>query len=180
MQTPINKITNIESIQKHSLLTGAFLLLLVLAAKIDLDFGCYISFTLQTLILGLAYYFLPLQWRLVLIISYLCFGIAGLPVFNGGVGFNYFVSWPLGFFIGFVVAAAVPKPTQNSFIYTFGYFVLLHFIIVALGIIWLFYLGGSPSSPLKVALELLPGAGIKSLVGASVVTVSKNITLKYK
>ena len=78
-----NKLNNIV---KHSLIAGAFLLLVVFGAKIDLDLGGSVSFTLQTLFLGLAYYYLPIRWRFLLIIVYLGLGIVGLAVFNGGVG----------------------------------------------------------------------------------------------
>jgi len=56
--------------QKHWLLAGAFLFLLIIGAKIDLDFGERVSFTLQTLFLGLAYFYLPLRYRIVLISTY--------------------------------------------------------------------------------------------------------------
>jgi biotin transport system substrate-specific component len=87
---------------KHSLVAGAFLLLVILGAKIDLDLGGTVSFTLQTLFLGLAYFYLPRLWKFVLIALYLSLGIVGVPVFNGGAGWDYFSSWPLGFFAGFV------------------------------------------------------------------------------
>ncbi|MDA8886133.1 biotin transporter BioY [Bacteroidia bacterium] len=168
MQTQINN-QNLKQIRKHSLLVGAFLLLLILGAKVDLDLGGVVSFTLQTLFLGLAYYYLPVRWRFALILTYLGLGIAGVPVFNGGTGWKYFSSWPLGFFVGFVLAAFILLPRVIGFISAFGYFLGMHLVIVLLGVLWMFYYGGSGSSPMEVILELLPGAIIKSLVGAGVV-----------
>ena len=168
MQTRIsNKV--ISKIGKHSLLAGAFLLLVIAGAKIDLDLGGVVSFTLQTLFLGLAYYYLPLGWRLLLILTYLGLGIAGVPVFNGGTGCEYFSSWPLGFFIGFVLAAFILVPKGRRFVSAFSYFLGMHLVIVLLGVLWMFYYSGSSLSPMEVTLELLPGAIIKSLVGTGVV-----------
>ena len=173
----ISKLSS-KNIIKHSLLAGAFLLLLTLGAKLDLDLGGEISFTLQTLMLGLAYYYLPVRWRAILVCIYFILGIAGVPVFNGETGWEYFSSWPLGFFIGFLAAAFIPLPTKRTYGLIFGYFMLLHIVIVLLGIIGLFYHGGSVSSPLEVALELAPGALIKSVVGAGIVMMTKKYITK--
>jgi biotin transport system substrate-specific component len=154
---------------KHSLLAGAFLLLLILGAKVDIDLGGLVSFTLQTLFLGLAYYYLPIPFRLVVILSYLVLGIVGVPVFNGGVGWNYFISWPFGFFVGFVLAAFIPKPVHRTFISGFRYFIHIHVVIVVLGLIGIFHQGGSHMSPWEHTLDLLPGLVIKSVAGAGII-----------
>ena len=150
---------------------GAFLFLAIVGAKVDLDFGGNVSFTLQTLVLGIAYYVLPRNWRLILIITYLFLGILGFPVFNSGVGWDYFISWPLGFFVGFVVAALLPTPGNKSFWTVLGYFALLHTAIVVLGVSWLAFYANSTYKGLETALELLPGAIIKSGAGALLVWV---------
>jgi biotin transport system substrate-specific component len=147
---------------KHLLLAGAFLLLLTLGAKVDLYVVYSISFTLQTLAVCLAYYYLPIRFRLGMIGMYLALGIVGVPVFNGGAGWEYFSSWPLGFFTGFSLAAFIPTPSQHK--HDLLYFGAIHAVIVALGVLVMFYHGGSASSPLKVVIELLPGAIIKSII----------------
>jgi biotin transporter BioY len=158
---------------KHSLVAGAFLLLVILGAKIDLDLGGTVSFTLQTLFLGLAYFYLPGPWKLVFIAVYLSLGIAGFSVFNGGAGWDYFSSWPLGFFVGFILAAVVPKPTSNTFFSTLVYITQIQLVIVLLGVMWLAYFTGSFSKGLETLAELVPGIVIKSLTGAGVVGLVK-------
>lgn len=170
MQTNINK-TSFKDFKKHSILWGAFLFLVILGAKVDLDLGGNVSFTLQTLVLGIAYYFLPKYWRLTLIVTYLLLGILGFSVFNGGVGWPYFISWPLGFFVGFVVAALFPPPLFTSFWPVLGYFLLLHIAIVVIGVSWLSIYANSAQKGLETALELLPGAAIKSVLGALLVWI---------
>lgn len=160
---------NIKSKPKHSLLASAFLLLVVFGAKVDLDLGGLVSFTLQTLFLGLAYYYLPVTWRVGLILVYLALGIAGAPVFNGGVGWEYFSSWPLGFFVGFVLATVVPTPSRNGLIPVFGFFLQIHLVIVIAGIVGIAWFSGSYITALETAADILPGAVIKTLVGAWVV-----------
>jgi|TARA_B110000902_G_scaffold83360_2_gene98982 biotin transport system substrate-specific component len=162
-----NHTTN--SPKKHSLLAGAFLVLVIVGAKIDLDLGGLVSFTLQTLFLGLAYYYLPTLWSLFLVLSYLALGAVGIPVFNGGVGWNYFVSWPLGFFIGFVLAAAVPSPSSNGLMPALSFFLKIHVVIAIAGIVGVACYGGSYSSALETAIDILPGAVIKSAAAALIV-----------
>lgn len=154
-------------------MTGAFLVLIILGAKIDLDFGEKVSFTLQTLFLSLGYYFLPLRFRLGLIATYLLLGALGLSVFNGGEGIDYVLSHPLGFFLGFVVSSFIPAPKEFSLQSVFLYFIVLHIIILSLGTLWLvYYLGLSKAVDIATSLSL--GMVIKSAVGAGVVlAVSK-------
>lgn len=156
--------------QKHLLATGAFLLLVVLGAKIDLDFGEQISFTLQTLFLGLAYYYLPKKYKLVLIVSYLLLGVLGVPVFNGGIGLNYVFSSPLGFFIGFVLSAFVPTPNQLSFQSVFLYLIVIHVVILSLGTLWLVYFLGLTDA-VRIASSLSLGMVIKSVVASLLIVL---------
>ena len=177
MLTQTNRSSSNKNL-KHSLLAGAFLLLVIVGAKIDLDFGRLVSFTLQTLFLGLAYYFLPPRWRLGLIITYLLLGIVGVPVFNGGVGWSYFSSWPFGFFAGFILAALMKPSGKKSFLFVLLYFIQVHMVIVLAGTVWMaFYIGNIPDA-LSTALDLQAGVIIKSLVGAAIVwTILKYTTL---
>ena len=167
-----NKLNNIV---KHSLIAGAFLLLVIFGAKIDLDLGGSVFFTLQTLFLGLAYYYLPIRWRFLLIIVYLGLGIVGLAVFNGGVGWAYFSSWPMGFFVGFVVTAFVYRPMGNRFLPVLGYFVQVHLIITLIGVMWIAYYLGSFSKGLETLVDILPGAVLKSFAGAGVILLAKKL-----
>lgn len=165
LRSNLNKTSN----GKHSLLAGAFLLLVILGAKLDLDLGGLVSFTLQTLFLGLGYYYLPIKWRLAVIFCYLSLGILGVPVFYGGVGWSYFTSWPLGFFVGFVLAAVVPTPSVTGVIPSFVFMLQIHAVIVVAGIVGIAWYTGSYITALETAIDILPGAVIKSAVGALVV-----------
>jgi biotin transport system substrate-specific component len=173
MQTNTNKSLH-QDFKKHFILGSAFLFLLIAGAKIDLDVGGNISFTLQTLVLGLAYYYLPRNSRFGLIFTYLFLGIIGLPVFNGGAGWAYLISWPLGFFIGFVVSGFLQSPTDNSYwLLILVYFLLLHAVIVGFGVTWLAIYANSAYNGLETAFELLPGAIIKSGLGVANILLLK-------
>ena len=165
---PILTSQDTNESKKHWLLVGAFLLLVILGAKVDLDFGELVSFTLQTLFLGLAYFYLPLKHRLVLIATYLTLGNIGLPVFNGGAGLAYVLSYPLGFFVGFVVSAFVPSPKTMGFNTVFMYLLVFHIVILSLGVLWLAYYVDLNSAA-ENAQGLSIGMVIKSAVGAGVV-----------
>ncbi|MEY2923623.1 MAG: hypothetical protein RLZZ337_163 [Bacteroidota bacterium] len=160
-----NKIFGLRQL----LITVAFLFLLILGAKIDLNLGGKVSFTLQTLVLGIAYYFLSKRWRLALIFIYLTLGIMGISVFNSGAGWDYFISWPLGFFIGFLVAALLPTTRDNSSWPPLIYFLFLHAIIIVLGACWIAVYTNSTQNGIETLIELLPGVFIKSGVGAALI-----------
>jgi biotin transport system substrate-specific component len=176
LRSNLNKTSN----KKHLLLAGAFLLLVILGAKLDLDLGGLVSFTLQTLFLGLAYYYLPKSWRLILIFCYLMLGILGIPVFNGGVGWFYFSSWPLGFFVGFAVCAFLPVASPRGFASTVRFFAQVHGIIILLGVVWVGLYAGSSIKAFETFIEILPGAFIKTYAGAGVVwLVTKVVKPKH-
>jgi len=99
----------------------------------------------------------------------------GLAVFNGGVGWAYFSSWPMGFFVGFVVTAFVYRPTGNRFLPVLGYFVLIHLIIMLIGVMWMAYYLGSFSKGLETLVDILPGAVLKSFAGAGVILLAKKL-----
>ena len=167
MPTHRNNSTKTIS-KKHWLLTGAFLLLTILGSKIDLDFGGLVSFTLQTLFLGLAYYYLPLPNRLTLVVVYLLLGIVGVPVFNGGHGLSYVLSYPLGFFIGFVASSFVPVNKSERFSQGLLYFMVLHVVILSLGVLWLLHYD-SLSVAAENAKSLSIGMVVKSLTATTIV-----------
>ena len=155
--------------KKHSRMAGAFLLLLILGAKIDLDFGGIVSFTLQTLFLGLAYYHLPRAFRIGLIGAYLCLGIIGIPVFNGDVGWVYFSSWPLGFFVGFLLSAFIPVVEPRGFASAVRFFAQMHGVIIICGIVWIGFYASSSIQAFETFSQILPGAFIKTFAGVGIV-----------
>ena len=169
---PILK-SNTESnnfLKRHPELRVAFFLLLViLGAQLDLNLGTNISFTLQTLALGLAYYYLPLPHRFLVILPYLTLGALGVPVFNAGAGWDYITSWPLGFFAGFVVAGFLYTPSKSPLLSVFLFFLKVHSVIVLLGVVWLWIYGQPASQALHTFIELSPGMLIKSIVGTLII-----------
>lgn len=150
-------------------MAGAFLLLLIFGAKIDLDVGGIVSFTLQTLFLGLAYYYLPQAFRVGLMGAYLCLGIIGIPVFNGGAGWSYFTSWPLGFFVGFLVSAFIPVVQPRGFASAVRFFAQMHGVIIICGIVWVGFYASSSIQAFETFSQILPGAFIKTFAGAGTV-----------
>ncbi len=179
MQIKTNLNNKLNLTWKQLFLAVAFLFLLIAGAKLDIDLGGLVSFTLQTLFLGLAYYFLPRNWKLAMILSYLLLGILGLPVFNGGAGWSYFSSWPLGFFIGFVAAAAVTKPVSPDFYSSLSFFIQIHVIILVLGSFGVGIFAGAFNKGLETCLELLPGAVLKSVIDASIIWVYHTYVARF-
>jgi biotin transport system substrate-specific component len=167
---PILKSKNVlNNTVKHSLLAGAFLVLVILGSKLDLDFGGLVSFTLQTLVLGIGYYYLPARLRVALILTYLALGIAGVPVFNGGIGWDYFISYPLGFFVGFLVSAFIPVVEPRDFASSVRFFAQMHGAIIICGIVWIGIYASSSIQAFETFSQILPGAFIKTFAGAGIV-----------
>lgn len=156
---------------KQVLQAFAFLLLIVLGAKVDINLGGEVSFTFQTLFLGLTYYSLPRKWSAIVVSTYILAGIYGLPVFNGGSGWKYVISWPLGFFVGFLTVVCIPKPTNLQFYFLLRYFIYLHLVILILGVTGIGVYKGSIDDSIDTMLRLIPGMIIKSTIGASILWI---------
>jgi biotin transport system substrate-specific component len=77
------------------------------AVEIQSPLAPTVPFTLQTMWVMLAGIVLGPVWGSTSFGLYVLSGLAGLPVFNDGGGFNYIFSDSGGFLVGFVVAAAV-------------------------------------------------------------------------
>ena len=180
MQIKTNPKKKINITWKQLFLAVAFLFMIVAGAKLDIDLGGLVSFTLQTLIIGIAYYFLPSKWKLATILVYLLLGIVGFPVFNGGSGWSYFSSWPLGFFLGFIFAAFIQVPAYPNFHNALSFFLQIHVVILLFGIIGVGIYTESVTKAFDTCLELLPGAVIKSLIGALVIWFYHVIVVTYK
>lgn len=160
---------------KHSLLAGAFLVLVILGAKVDIKLAAPVLFTLQTLFLGVAYSFLSFSWRIVLILCYLILGAAGVPVFSGGEGWVYFLSWPFGFFVGFALGALLPWHSKGNGMLLFYNFALFHGVVVCCGVFWVIFFSGSSVVALDMGLQVLPGAVLKSILGAYFVWFARQV-----
>lgn len=168
MQTHRNNKAAQNAWQKQSLLVIAFVLLLWVSAQITINNSSTLSFTLQTLVVGVFYYYMRTYWKLAAMLIYLIMGIAGIGVFSHGQsGWAYFSSEALGFFMGFILVAFVPI-FKGNYQNHFTYFILIHLIILAVGLgVWSIY-DQSMEPLLSTSIVLLPGAIIKSLAGAGI------------
>ncbi len=174
MQINIKDKKNKKYLGKQSLKVVAFLFILVLGAKITVPLGNGIPFTLQTLALSLGYYYLTKPQRILSIIVYLLFGIVGLPVFSQGAGIDYFVSWPIGFFLGFVLTSTIVA-NKKSWLFTLLYFIQIHSVVVLCGFVGLIAHSMAFSKAINEILHLLPGMIIKSLLGTFIVYLIDSI-----
>ena len=148
------------------------------SAKIEVPLKGSVSFTLQTLGLSIAYYFLQKEFRLGLILFYLLLGILGVPVFSQGEGWAYFISWPIGFFVGFFLAAFI-KANKESSIKTFYYFLIIHTIILAAGFIGFIIHSMTIQKALNEIYVLVPGAILKSISAFIIIWFYNKIWLKF-
>ncbi|MFY0644493.1 MAG: biotin transporter BioY [Bacteroidia bacterium] len=169
MQTRKNDSRKLKTIQKQLLMVIAFVVLVGLGARINVDSGVLTPFTLQTFFLGIVFYFSTKGNRIVAVLSYILLGIIGLPLFlEGASGIEYFKSNSVGFFVGFVMAAfATPK--GQSYVEIFTYFIIIHFIIVLFGLLGLAAHQLELNEITEIAIALIPGMVIKSLAGAAVI-----------
>lgn len=154
--------------QKQLLFTVAFVVLVGLGANLSFKWADVAVITLQTLFLGVLFYYMKTYWRLAAIIIYLILGISGLPLFSEGThGWDHFTGNYLGFFIGFILSSFV-KPIKGNYQQIFSYFILLHFVIIAAGTSYLAILNKSTEAYSVLGLSLIPVAVIKSLLGAAI------------
>ena len=167
MQTQRNKKNKKNDLQKQLLLVIAFVVLVSLGAHLTIDLGGDIDLSLQTLFIGITFYFMTFRWRLIAVLLYLAIGIAGLEVFsNGASGWDYFIGNSIGFFIGFVASAFI-KPIKGSYQNILTYMLLIHLCIVGLGLIALTVITMDLKVFSELGSNLLPGLVIKSLIAAA-------------
>ena len=142
-------------------------LFISLGAQLTLKPDNETIFTLQTLAMGLCFFYMPRKHRLLAILIYLGIGIAGLPVFSDGrSGWEYFsLNRVLGYFLGFILVAFMNPMKQGKWTSAFTYFISLHVIIVGMGSL-LIAIGEKSFKPIPdIFSTLLPGMLIKSVLG---------------
>ena len=86
-------------------LCAMFCALIIIGSYIRIPFP--IPVTLQLLFTNAGALLLGKKWSWVPPLVYLCFGLAGLPVFASGSGFGSVLSVSFGFNIGFIAGAAL-------------------------------------------------------------------------
>lgn len=149
-------------------------LLICLIGPIVLRMQGELPITLQTFVILLVS--ISFGWRIGLIstLFYVLIGIAGVPVFTGyNSGIKPILSANGGFYFGFIAAAlitgmmtewkAFQKPLTSILLWCIG-----HIIILGMGITWV-----SKFNPVwkQILIDALPGALIKSAVGALLIQI---------
>ncbi len=103
----------------------------------------YVPFTLQYLFCALAGVILGSRLGALSQIVYVAIGLAGVPVFTEGGGFNYIFKPTFGYLIGFIIAAyVIGKIRENIKELTFTKAVLMMlaglFFVYLLGVVYLY------------------------------------------
>ena len=130
----------------------------------------------QSLAVTLAAFLLGRNWGVVTILIYLLLGGLGLPVFADFEGGIAVITGPsLGYFIGFVLAAAFigwwAETKENKFGRNFLAFTLGTLLILAAGLIGLLPYLDIKQAFMKGVLPFLPGALIKILLATILISV---------
>lgn len=171
MQTTINKKP--KPIFKQLLLGVAFLLFLILSGQFSISAGLEVPFTLQTLVIGLLVFYLNRNTAIAVIAVYLLLAYLEFPVLSGGDGgWEKMSDASLGFLIGFLVAAFLSDKVlnfhDNPFYKGLNSFFMIHLIILLCGFIVMSIQTGYQGA-LATSWALLPGAVIKSILGAVII-----------
>ncbi len=148
--------------------------LLVLSSKIELDVGLpYMSFSLQSLVLIMLCPALGVARCCLIVISYLLMGWAGLPVFSSSPGGVDLLQSPgLGYLLGFLPAALIPGHPVTWW-RSLMEMMAAHVLILLCGSMGLVILLDITISRALIdgALVFTPGAMIKSVLGATLVSL---------
>lgn len=129
-----------------------------------------VPITLQTFFVLLSGAFLGSNLGAMTQLSYVFFGISGLPIFTGaGSGLLYFLGPTGGYLFGFILSAffigRFIKYSQDKLFLTFGILCLGDLILLASGVIWLKLLLGYPLTRLLFVgfIPFIPGDLLKAL-----------------
>jgi len=115
-------------------------------------------------------------WGTLAIVLYLGVGILGAPVFAGFEGgWEKFTGPSLGYLLGFIVATIVggilAKKQQKKFGFYFLQMLIGSLLILLCGWLGLFRFLDAKSAFVKGVLPFLPGALVKILIGAILLSV---------
>jgi len=163
-------------------------LILVLAGNILLAASAHakvpfypVPMTMQTLvvlILGAAY-----GWKLgaATVIAYLAEGIAGLPIFTGGMGPAYFMGPTGGYLVGFALAATLAGWLAERGLIRRAPFALLGMLvadalILGLGLAWLSHLIGFDKALALGIVPFLPGEGLKIVLATALTLATRPVS----
>jgi biotin transport system substrate-specific component len=146
--------------------------LLALASQVSIPIGP-IPLTLQTLALFVLAGLAGMRLSFQMVLAWLVFAAAGLPVLAGGDGGpEALMGQTAGFILGMLLAAPLTGRTAErtrQWPRLAGAFLLGHLLILALGWAWLATLAGVGVAFMQGVLPFVPGAIVKSLVAALIV-----------
>ncbi len=147
--------------------------LMTLAAKIQLNLPFSdLPFTLQSLVAISAGAIYGHRSAVLAICIYLLVGLGGLPVFSGETaGIEYFKANKVGFLLGFIAAGFAGgytanlgwgKKISNGLLLMF----VGHAFLIFIGLAGIYIFSANPISLFGIFMGILPGALLKSALGA--------------
>ena len=139
----------------------------------------------QTLVVLVLAHLLKEKWAAIALSIYMIIGIAGAPVFAGFEGgWDKFSGASLGYFVGFIVAAVVVGLLARKQKERFGFYLLQMLIgtilILLFGWLGLFRFLDPQTALVKGVLPFLPGALVKIIIGAALLSVFRRFKLLLK
>lgn len=170
---------NVEQLIKDG--TGTLISVAALGAAAQLSISLPDSISVapitgQTLAVLLIAHLLKEKWATLAVALYLIIGIAGAPIFSGFEGGCEKFSGPsLGYFIGFILAAITCGVLARKQQEKFGFYLLQmligSLIILLCGWLGLFRFLDAKTALVKGVIPFLPGALVKILIGAILLSV---------
>ena len=170
---------NAEKLIKNA--SGALISIAALGASAQLSISLPESVSVapitgQTLAVLLIAHLMKEKWAALVLAIYLLIGIAGAPFFAGFEGgWEKFSGPSLGYFVGFVVAAVVcgilARKQNERFGFYFLQMLIGSLIILLCGWLGLFRFLDAKTALAKGVLPFLPGALVKVLVGAILLSI---------
>ena len=136
--------------------------LLVICSKIAFNIGP-IPLTLQTFAVFIIPLIVGFNKSIFIFLTYIIMGIAGIPVFSTGGGWNYIFEPSFGFIIGFFFASLVISLASNNkniyvkyILSTIGLLIINIFGVIHMYLIMNFYLGLDKSISYIISVGVLP------------------------
>lgn len=187
IRTAIRSFTNNNIIIMMKYAIPIATVVLALASQISFDIPMTeIPLTMQSLVVLLIAMILGRFGGTLTILLYLLLGTLGLPVFAGGAsGWDTITGNTGGYLIGFVLATYVlgylaDKSLDNSFWKLITLMTLGTAIIIALGVLRLYYTFGFEKALEYGFYPVLPGAIVKIIIGAGFIYLLNLMGIKYQ
>lgn len=150
-----------------------FVFAISLGAQLDIDIAGLLPLTGQTLVILTGALFLPPFLSTSAVLFYIVLGLIGLPVYaDAQSGWQTFSGPSLGYFVGFLLAAALislrRKRYSGSFIGSFTALFAGHLVVLTLGSLFLIRFYALSEAFAAGFRPFMTGALVKSMLGAIV------------